>query len=542
MRNFVFCALLAGSFSLTAVAQVTERERPAEWDNLVQGARFMDRIRPMKGQVLSADVWGADSVRPRYVDNGIELPNTSFWGGNILQSSDGKYNLFVCGWSENSPKGHMFWPNSTVFRAVSDRPEGPYVVQDTIGKGHNPEAFRLPDGRVVVYVIDGYYMAPSEAGPWRYGKFTFMPRGRHVIEGLSNLTFARREDGSYLMVCRGGGVWVSRDGLNPYEQLSDKSVYPPVEGKFEDPVIWRDHLQYHLIVNDWLGRIAYYERSLDGLNWVVEQGEAYVPGVSVHPDGRVEHWFKYERAKVFQDSLGRAEQINFAVIDTIKWEDQPNDRHSSKNICMPLNKGLLLEVLNQDSITADTKTIEVRIRAEEGFNPQKEVDVKSLRFGDFTEVNFGRGCKAVSTRKDGKDLIVVFDGKGNGMKPEEFAPKMLGRDKKGNLLYGYASLPYVNYRPAMLSAAYPMFDKADGMLALEIKNFGLSASRPVTAEVYAADGRRLSTMEVPALEPYEAQVVRFKAGFTPSAEDLSVLKVAYLQDGKVIRQESIHYQ
>lgn len=31
--------------------------------------------------------------------------------------------------------------------------------------------------------------------------------------------------------------------------------------------------------------------------------------------------------------------MNFAVIDTIKWEDLPGDKHSSKNICIPLNKG-----------------------------------------------------------------------------------------------------------------------------------------------------------------------------------------------------------
>ena len=28
-------------------AQVTERPRPAEWDHLVEGARFMDRFLPM---------------------------------------------------------------------------------------------------------------------------------------------------------------------------------------------------------------------------------------------------------------------------------------------------------------------------------------------------------------------------------------------------------------------------------------------------------------------------------------------------------------
>lgn len=540
MKNYVLCVLLAGACSLPAMAQVTERERPVEWENLVEGARFMDRIQPMKGKVLSADVWGADSVRPRYVDNGIESPNTSYWGGNILKEPDGKYHLFVCGWPENSPEGHMFWRNSTVFHAVSDNPEGPYAVQDTIGQGHNPEAFRLADGRVVVYVIDGYYIAPSVNGPWHYGKFTFMPRNRNIIEGLSNLTFARREDGSYLMVCRGGGVWVSRDGLRPYEQLADKSVYPPVDGEFEDPVVWRDHMQYHLIVNDWLGRIAYYERSLDGVHWVVEQGEAYVPGVSVHPDGHVEHWFKYERLKVLQDSLGRAEQVNFAVIDTIKWEDKPNDNHSSKNICMPLNKGMLLEVLNKELITADTKAIEVRIRAEEGFNPQKEVDVKSLRFGDYTEVNFGRGCKAIRSRKEGKDLIVVFDGQGNGMKPDEFAPKLLGRDKKGNLLYGYASLPYVNYRPAVLSAAYPMYDKAGGALRLEVKNYGLSASRPAKV-VVEAGGRTLAEGETVELLPYGTQDLRMKTKFAPTGKELSRLTVSFVVDGKEVNRETLNY-
>lgn len=521
---------------------MTERERPSEWQNLVKGARFVDRLLPMKGEVLSSDVWGADSVRPRLVDNGIELSGTSFWGGNILQTPDSKYHLFVCGWPEDSPKGHMFWPKSTVFHAVGDKLEGPYTVCDTIGKGHNPEAFRLKDGRIIVYVIDGYYIASSVDGPWRYAKFNFDARSRRIIEGLSNLTFARRDDGSFLMVCRGGGVWVSRDGLSPYEQLTDRRVYPPVEGRFEDPVVWRDHLQYHLIVNDWLGRIAYYQRSKDGLNWVTEQGEAYMPGVSVHPDGRVEHWFKYERPKVFQDSVGRAVQINFAVIDTIKWQDLPNDNHSSKNISIPLNKGLLLEVLNRETITADTKTIEVRIRAEQGFNPQKDIDVKSLRFGSYTEVNFGRGCKAVRTRKDGKDLIVEFDGAGNGMQPDEFAPKLLGCYKKGGMLYGYASLPYVDYRPAMLSAAYPMYDKEAKTLTLEVKNYGLSASRP-SRVVVEARGRQFAEGQVGALDPYGMSALTLPTLFAAPMEELSDLTVVFYTDGKETgRNKLIYYR
>jgi len=534
MKKLFF--LIAASFFLTSVdAQITERERPAEWQHLVKGARFMDRFLPMPDGIQIKGIWGTDSVLNRYVDNGIELPGVSFWGGNILQDTDGKYHLFVCGWPEDSPKGHMFWSNSTVFHAVSDRLEGPFKIQNSVGKGHNPEAFRLKDGRVVVYVIDGYYIADGvDSKVWTYGKFSFDSRDRKIIEGLSNLTFARRQDDSYLMVCRGGGVWISKDGLSPYMQLTDKRVYPDVEGRFEDPVVWRDELQYHLIVNDWLGRIAFYQRSKDGVHWVTEQGEAYVPGVSFHKDGAVEHWFKYERPKVFQDEKGRAVQMNFAVIDTIKWNDLPNDKHSSKNISIPLNKGMLLSVLNEEEITPSTRTIEVKIAAESGFNPQTDVDVKSLRFGSFTEVNFGRGCKPVKTKVSGKDLIVVFKAKGSGITSDEFAPKMIDKDKKGNMLYGYARLPYVNYRPALLSARRPLFDKEKGGLKVEIQNFGLSASEPTEVEVIC-NGSSQGRIALKTLQPYEIECLMFDSDMLLSDDNASY-EVVFFQEGKEVER------
>lgn len=86
----------------------------------------------------------------------------------------------------------MEWPNSTVYHAVSKQLHGPYTIQDTVGKGHNPEAFTLTDGRIVVYVINGYYIANSMNGPWEFKQFDFNPRDRKIIEGLSNLTFACR--------------------------------------------------------------------------------------------------------------------------------------------------------------------------------------------------------------------------------------------------------------------------------------------------------------------------------------------------------------
>lgn len=486
-------------------AQVTERPRPAEWNHLVEGARFMDRFLPMPAGKLSSDVWGAKNVIPRYIDNGIEDDVRSYWGGNIIKDNAGQYHLYVCGWPENSPKGHMFWPNSTVYHAVCNNSIGPFMIKDTIGPGHNPEAFRLKDGRVVVYVIDGYYLADDLNGPWTYNKFNFDKRDRPIIEGLSNLTFSQREDGSYLMVCRGGGVWISQTGLSPYNQITDKRVYPPVKGEFEDPVVWRDHIQYHLIVNDWLGRIAFYLRSKDGVNWVTDPGEAYLPGISVHEDGKVEDWFKYERIKILQDEYGRAIQANFAVIDTLKHEDLPNDNHSSKNISIPLNPGLLLTVLDTKPITPNTKTIRVKIAAEEGFDPQTDIDSGSLRFGASTEVNFGKGSKVLSTAKEGKDLIVTFDAKGNGITAEEFAPKLLGKTTAGKLLYGYARLPWISYNDPILSARMPVF-AADGRnMTIEVENFGQATSKPAILKLeQLKDGKKteIGQTKLPSLAPY----------------------------------------
>ncbi|WP_044264798.1 glycoside hydrolase family protein [Bacteroides timonensis] len=511
MERSLFKFALLGVMLLvshSSFSQITERERPAEWKQLVKGARFMDCFLPMKGNVLSSDTWGADCVLPRYVDNGIEDGIWSYWGGNVRKGEDGKYHLFVCGWLECSRKGHMEWPNSYVFHTVSDDQTGPFKPVRIIGKGHNPEIFRAKDGRYVVYVIDGRYVSDDLNGKWEYGKFDFNARDRRVIEGLSNLSFAQREDSSYVMVCRGGGIWVSRDGLAEYNQLTDKRVYPDVDGRFEDPVIWRDHIQYHLIVNDWLGRIAFYLRSKDGVNWVVDPGEAYMPGVAVHADGQVEDWFKYERLKVYQDKYGRAIQANFAVIDTLKNEDKPFDHHSSKNISIPLNPGLLLTILDEKPITSGTKTIRVKIQAEEGFNPQTDIDVNSLRFGASEEVNYGRGCQVLTTENAGKDLIVTFNGKGNGITKDEFAPKLIGKYKDGRMLYGYARLPYVDYIEPVLSARAPVFNKSGKGLecTVEVQNFGQVGSKKALVEVgYKREGKTIKVASgmVPALKPYE---------------------------------------
>ena len=197
MKKTITTTLLVLTAASLANAQNHQDvKRPDEWKNLVMGARFMDRFDPLP--ILNkrtADTWGVEAVKPRDITLGIEDPAWSYWGGNIVVGDDGKYHKFVCRWPENHPKGHMAWPGSEVVHAVSDSRFGPFKVQEVIGKGHNPEAYRLADGRYVCYVIGAYYLADTLDGPWERKKFKFHRRERRVVEGLTNLTFTRRGDG-----------------------------------------------------------------------------------------------------------------------------------------------------------------------------------------------------------------------------------------------------------------------------------------------------------------------------------------------------------
>ena len=525
-------------------AQHEDIARPEAWKDLALGGRFMDRFEPMplKGPRTN-DTWGVDAVKPRDVLNGIEEAAWSYWGGNIVQDRDKRFHLFVCRWPEDHPKGHMAWRGSEVVRCVSTDQVGPYRVAEVIGPGHNPEVYRLKDGRYVCYVINAYYLGQTINGPWERKTFEFNARDRKIVAGLSNLSFSMREDGSYLMVNRGGGMWVSRDGVSAWEQVTQGSTYPKVEGRFEDPVLWRTEVQYHMIVNDWHGRIAYHLRSKNGVHWKVDAGEAYMPGIAVSEDGEKDEWYKYERIKMFQDEHRRAVQANFAVIDYSKWEDKASDIHSSKNISIPLTPGRVLTLLNQTRVTGDTGEVRVKISAEPAFDPHRDMDLDSLRFGAPEEVDFGRGAHLLKTEKQGKDLIAVFAGSGNGFADHSFAGKLLGRTTKGNLLFGYCRLPWVEYAEPILTVGRPQVEAQANkrVLRLEVSNHGQVASKASEVKVQAAG---LPSVIVPCapMKPYSKTTVdvtlpsAFESGKTYS---LTITTGARLQQATVFTADKV---
>jgi hypothetical protein len=512
--NLIYVIVFLLSVS-SSDAQIVDRERPVGWENLIYGGRFMDRFLPMPDlEGMTTSTWGADAVIPRDINNGIEDDKWSYWGGNARLLDDGKYHLFVCRWAENSLKGHAEWHNSIVVHAVAENSFGPYKVIEEIGKGHNPEWYITDEGKYVVYVTFGYYVSDTINGPWEYNKFDFDKRDRKIIEGLSNLTFAKREDGSFVMICRGGGVWFSENGLSTWNQLTDSRIYPPVKGHFEDPLIWKTDVQYHLIVNDWLGRIAWYMRSKDGINWKTDPGEAYLTGFSNYRNGTKEAWFKYERIKVLQDKFGRATQAHFAVIDTLKNQDRSNDNHSSKHITIPLTVGKLISISNKKPINNKTKKITVLIKAEDGFNPNTDIDFSSLRFGAPEKVNFGQGCKVKSIKRDGDNTIVTFAGDGNGITEGNFAAKLLGKTKHGNLLFGYSRLPGVSYIESALSARKPVIDPSGDELSVDVENFGQVSSLESTIYIFKINGEEnieVGRGVIPSLKPYERKTINIKA-------------------------------
>ncbi|NQT39881.1 MAG: hypothetical protein HQ581_20475 [Planctomycetes bacterium] len=543
-KRALLALTISAGFMTSVHAEHEDVVRPAAWKDLAFGGRFMDRFEPMPllGQRTN-DTWGVDAVKPRDVLNGIEDHQWSYWGGNILQAEDQTYHLFVCRWREDSPKGHMAWRQSEVVRTVSKNRMGPFKVAEVIGSGHNPEAYPLAGGRYICYVMGAYYLGKTISGPWEKKSFEFVPRDRKIVAGLSNLSFAGREDGSYLMVNRGGGMWVSQDGISPWEQVTQGSNYPKVRGRFEDPVLWRTKVQYHMIVNDWHGRIAYHLRSKNGVHWKVDAGEAYMPGIAVSEDGKKDQWYKYERIKMFLDEHGRAIQANFAVIDYSKWEDKPNDVHSSKNISIPLTAGRLLTLLNKERITGATKEIQVRIAAEPDFDPHKDINFDSLLFGAPEEVDFRRGSRLLRTVPDGQDLIAVFSGKGNGFTDHSFTGKLLGRTSDGKLLFGYCQLPWVDYEEPILTVCRPQVTHqgTKQVLTVEVSNHGQVASKPSEIQILAA-GIPPITAACPALHPYGKTDIdvslpdSFKGG---QSYDLTITTGLHLQQPTVFAAEKV---
>lgn len=537
----------------------------AKADSFKKGGQFVDYILPINGSnAATTDDWGTTAgtlngydwtgTLGRWKDNGIEDNTYSYWGGNAIKGDDGKWHIFVAGWPENSPKGHETWlTGSRCYHGISDYPDHGFIWKEELGAGHNTEAYRLQDGRTIVYNIELRYISNeptlNSATTWTLGKFNWHLRDRRLERGadrtvsLSNCTFARRSDGSFLMMDRGGCVWVSRDGVSDYYQQTDHTAYVGNRTRYlEDPVIWHDHMQYYMLVNDYDAKVGNLSRSLDGIHWINEPGVAFKTGIIKHINGDIEDWHKLERPKIQTDNIGRASYIQFAAVDAVKDADKgPNDGHSSKNIIAPLVKSRLIDVLNTDVITASTTSIRIKIKKEDDFNPAN-INLSSLVFGSYDKVNYGKGFTASSSETDSDgNLIVTFTGKAgdSGITANEFAPKMIGETNSGDIVYGYAKLPYVNYEPAMVSAMIPNIDDNNYISTVKIDNYGLSTSEEMTVKIMTTSGETLSTGTVHAIPAYGSEIVQLTGQKKPSTIYEKIV-IAFFKDEIEVDRNSLY--
>ena len=160
------------------------------------------------------------------------------------------------------------------------------------------------------------------------------------------------------------------------------------------------------------------------------------------------------------------------------------------------------------------------------------MDIPSLRFGASTEVNFGRGCKPIRTEQSGKDLIVIFDGQGNGITEDEFAPKLLGKKKNGEMLFGYTRLPWVKYIEPILSARKPEVITANGksQIKVVVENFGQVASKQTSVRIVSnVNGKEtvLGKAKLSPVQPYGKTTVEIRPSESLSNYSSESLKVVF---------------
>lgn len=339
-------------------------------------SQFMDCIQPIPiVDSLKSDCWGS-GVGPRDQGNGLEDKDNSdycYWDGKILKdSSTGTYYLFASRWNESN--GHNGWFGSNAVYATSNNLYGPYEDKgllwptDQGGKGHNVWPLELPEGdpngkyAIIVSETRGgdVFVSDSLNGPWKNKGSLKMDQGYWQ----SNTCVIARPDGKYEVINRNGEIGISDNLLGTYKVVKRdlwKKVRTMPTECIEDAVMWYSEGLYHITVNKWDSRNAYYLTSKNGVDdWVLNQGSAYQPDSDFlrYTDGTVNHWNKIERPNVYIEN-GKVKAMTFSVIDVPKDQERGKDSHGSKVIVVPFDGDALkkFDDSNQNIVKKEPKGI-----------------------------------------------------------------------------------------------------------------------------------------------------------------------------------------
>lgn len=353
--SIIVVAVAAAVLAVLLSKKPSEKQDSVKHDNKkATVGQFMDCVQPMPiVDKLTTDCWGS-GVGARDQGNGLEDKSNSqycYWDGKILKDKkSGKYYMFASRWDEAN--GHGGWFGSNAVYAVSDNLYGPYTEKgllwpdDQGGKGHNVWPLELhkndPHGKYAIIVSEtrggDVFVSDSLDGPWlNIGQLK-------VNEGYwqSNTCVIARPDGKYEIINRTGDIAISDDLMGEYE-VQTRNIWGQVRGMptecIEDAVMWYSDGLYHVTVNKWDSRNAYYLTSENGIDgWKLNDGSAYQPDTDFlrYTDGTVNHWNKIERPNVYIED-GVVTAMTFSVIDVPKDKEGGRDSHGSKVIVVPFD-------------------------------------------------------------------------------------------------------------------------------------------------------------------------------------------------------------
>ncbi|SFB27571.1 glycoside hydrolase family protein [Algoriphagus aquimarinus] len=307
------------------------------------------------------------------VEGAFQMEDYIVWGGSVIQGEDNLYYMFASRWPKHL--GMSAWvTNSEIVLAVADNSEGPFkfkqVVLPARGKEfwdgmmtHNPN-IQYHDGKYVLFYIGinyefdqpvqiaptrelyeeawnhkriGVAVADSPTGPWkRMEEPILQPRpGQWDGAIISNPAPFVHEDGSVLLVYKSApvpyparnqdrtmtfGVATAKHYWGPYERKGEDNQIKllPISSDVEDPYIWYDGSQYHMLAKCMNAAITgesgagFYASSEDGVVWTTPENPAAYSRTLTLSNGETVEFPKLERPQVLVQH-GHPTHVYFAA-------------------------------------------------------------------------------------------------------------------------------------------------------------------------------------------------------------------------------------
>lgn len=256
------------------------------------------------------------SFKPVDMNTGYQEPDKWIWCGSAIEEPGNGYHLFASRWSMSYPMFAGYLLSSEIVRAWSPTMEGPFTYQETImptgnheqwhGRmSHNPRILRWGDRYVLYYIAltykdeegpsiersflnviyprirIGLATAPSPAGPW-----TALPEPiLNPVPGtwdeaiVTNPSPCVAPDGRIFMYYRSNtpkglriGLAIAERPEGPYHRPVNR---PVVDYHVEDPFVWHDGEQFHMVAKDVDGDLSgqplsgAHFVSGDGIDWTL---------------------------------------------------------------------------------------------------------------------------------------------------------------------------------------------------------------------------------------------------------------------------------